>query len=55
MKFRVRLYDAYTNKQVKQKTFKADSWDEADVIAHKLWQESFDKLGLTDMSLSVLK
>ena len=51
MKFRVRLIDHATKKQIKQKTFWCDSWDEAEIIAHEFWDE-IDSLA--DMALSVL-
>ena len=51
MWFRVRLIDHVTRKQIKQKTFWCESWDEAEIIAHEFWDE-IDSLA--DMALSVL-
>ena len=56
MKFRMRLNDAFTGKQVKQKTFKAEDWDEADKIAHRIWREFEEETGrAVSMGLSVVK
>lgn len=56
MKFRMRLNDAFTGKQVKQKTFKAEDWDEADKIAHRIWREFEEDTGrAVSMGLSVVK
>ena len=54
-KFRMILLDAYTRKQVKQKTFKAKDWDSAETIAHRMWRE-FDSSRdtITDMSLGMV-
>ena len=63
MKFIARIYEekfngskTTTGKQLKQKTFNAEDWDEADIVAHQLWQEVEKKTGLpATMSLSVIK
>ena len=46
MKFRVKVFEdkwngkrVTTGKQIRQKTFEAESWEEAEVIAHKIWTE----------------
>lgn len=46
MKFKVQIFTDKWNgnrvtagKQMKQKTFTADDWDEAEVIAHKVWAD----------------
>lgn len=52
MWFRVRLIDHVTRKQIKQKTFKSDSWDKAEEFAHEFWATNDES---ADMSLSVLK
>ena len=57
-KFRMRLIDPWTKKQVKQKTFMAKDWDEAEEKAHKMWYEHDDIEAhgyTTDMSLSIIK
>jgi hypothetical protein len=52
MKFKVQIFTdkwngnrVTTSKQIKQKTFTADGWDEAEVVAHRLWLDVETKTG----------
>lgn len=58
MKFRVRVYGEKWNgrrcsvgKQLRQKTFCAEDWDEAELIAGKIWTEVERTHGASQMQL----
>ena len=62
MKFRVKIFENKWNgrrvtagKQIKQKTFEAESWEEAEEIANKVWTEIEELRGCAgDMQLTRL-